>query len=155
MYIFDTNVFLALGIITRLRFPTIWDKLDSLVNNNQLISVREVRRELNRLCSYDHISNWIDSNREIFVIPADEECDEVASILAREQYRGIVKRKNISNGFAVADPFLIAIAKVREGIIVTQETFIEGGARIPTICKDLNIQCINLEKFFELEKINY
>jgi hypothetical protein len=109
LYIFDTNVFITLGYYYRKRFPTIWARMDTLADGGELISVREVRRELDLLCSSDHVNEWIDRYRQIFLIPSSYECEIVANILRTEQYRGLVRRKNIIRSSPVADPFLIGM----------------------------------------------
>jgi hypothetical protein len=39
--------------------------------------------------------------------------------------------------------------------VVTQESLKPGGARIPTVCVDLKVECIDLEKFLEREQLKY
>ena len=47
----------------------------------------------------------------------------------------------------MADPFVIARAKILSGCVVTEEKFKEGAAKIPNICKHFNIECIELKDF--------
>lgn len=155
MYIFDTNVFGSLGVLYPSRFPTIWDRLEELVQNGDLRSVREVRREIESNCPYVHVAKWVHDHRHIFVMPDDEETQIVAQIFLKEQYRGLVKRTNILRGMPVADPFIVAAAKVHNGYVVTQESLKSGGARIPTVCQELNVPCTDLEGFLELEDLKY
>lgn len=155
MYVFDTNVFRSLGLYYPKRFPTIWNRINELTENNNLISVREVRRELEANCASEHVNSWIQKYRHIFLIPSNEECEIVTDIFKKEQYRGLVKRQNMLKGFPVADPFIIAAAKNRNGCVVTQESLKLGGARIPTACKEMKIDCVNLEGFLEKEKLTY
>ena len=153
--LFDTNVFITLGYYYQKRFPTIWGRMDALADGGELISVREVRRELDLLCSSDHVNKWIERYRHIFLIASNEECKIVANIFRSDQYRGLVRRKNILRGSPVADPFLIAAAKTRNGIVVTQESAESNGARIPAVCSELSIQCINLESFLEQQGLEF
>jgi hypothetical protein len=67
----------------------------------------------------------------------------------------LVKRQNLLKGLPVADPFIIAFAKVNGAFVVTQENLVKNGARIPNVCVDFGVDCINLEQFFEKEKIKY
>ncbi len=55
------------------------------------------------------------------------------------------------NGDPVADPFLIAAAKDKNALLVTQEK--DEGIRIPSVCRDLVVRCINLETFFDIERL--
>jgi len=155
MYVFDTNVFQTLGNFNLKRFPTIWDRIDALVLQKELISVKEVRNEIEFVCHFDHVIEWVKKNRHIFINPSAEECIVVAEIFKTEQSRGLVRRKNILKGSPVADPFIIASAKIRGGCVVTQESFKSDAARIPTICQDFKVKCIDLDGFFEEQQLKY
>ena len=151
MYIFDTNVFTAIGHFYPSRFPTIWAKIDELALNGSLRSVKEVRREIETNCPFEHIEKWVKNHHDIFLIPTDEEAEFIAKIFQKERYRGLVKRKNILVGWPTADPFVIAAAKIHNRCVVTQES----PTRIPTVCNELQIKCIDLEKFLEQEQLKY
>lgn len=155
MYVFDTNVFISLGLYYPKRFPTIWERINSLADSEDLVSVREVRRELENSSSSEHILKWVEQYRYIFYIPTNKECQIVTQIFKKKQYLGFVKRSNILKGMPVADPFIIAAAKAKGFTVVTQESNKSKGARIPTACKDFNVNCIDLECFLENEKLEY
>lgn len=155
MYVFDTNVFWALGHYYPSRFPTIWHQIDKLAKSGDLYSVKEVLRELESNCPFESIEGWVKGHHDIFRVPNEEETKIVAQIFQKEQYRGFVKRQNILKGLPVADPFVIAAAKIHKGRVVTQESLKEGGARIPTACKEIGVECIDLEKFLEREGLKY
>jgi hypothetical protein len=155
MYVLDTNAFYTLGNYYPSRFPTIWQHIDRLVNSKKFWSVREVRREIENNCPYDNISNWVQMNHEVFRKPSSRELEIVSFIFQRKQFLGLVKRENILKGLPVADPFIVAAAKVLTGAVVTQEVFKEGGARIPTVCKEFDVECINIEQFLERESLKY
>lgn len=155
MYVIDTNVFISLGLYYPKRFPMIWEKVDGLANSGGLVSVREVRRELENNCSSEHVLKWVEQHRHIFHIPTNEECQIVSEIFKKKQYLGFVKRNSILKGMPVADPFIIAAAKVKNFCVVTQESNKSKGARIPTACVDFGVDCIDLEGFLEREKLKY
>jgi hypothetical protein len=155
MYVFDTNVFISLGLYYPKRFPTIWDRVNRLADSGNLVSVREVRRELETNCSSEHVLDWVQRYRHVFHIPTNEECQIVSEIFKRNQYLGFVKKRNILKGLPVADPFIIAAAKAKGFCVVTQESNKPKGARIPTACIDFGVECIDLECFLELEKLEY
>lgn len=155
MYVFDTNVFRALNIITPKTFPTIWKRMDDLVNQEKLWSVREVRRELKNNSPSAHIEDWAKDNRHIFKRPTTKELYIVSEIFKLPQYLGLVKRQNLLKGLPVADPFIVASAKIKTAFVVTQEIRVKSGARIPNVCSDFKVDCINLEQFFEKENIKY
>jgi hypothetical protein len=117
--------------------------------------VREVRREIEKNCPSKFIAEWVKRHRHLFLPPDEEEAKFVTQILEKPQYRGFLKRQNILKGLPVADPFVIAAAKVHRGCVVTQESLRPSGARIPTACQEFGIECINLERFFEKEGVLY
>ncbi len=64
VYIFDTSSFRVLNHYFPQIFPTVWQNINLLVDNGLLISVREVRRELdaveNRHLFFDSVNNYND-----------------------------------------------------------------------------------------------
>ena len=62
MYIVDNNSFMVLGNYYPGSFPSIWDKIDSLVSSGKLLSVKEVRKEIEQNCRFPHIEEWIKNN---------------------------------------------------------------------------------------------
>ena len=57
----------------------------------------------------------------------------------------------VSGGKPVADPFVIARAKISGACVVTQEKKTDNAAKIPNVCDHFGIRCINLEGFMEKE----
>jgi hypothetical protein len=155
MYIFDKNVFIQLGNYYPNRFPTIWGRIDNLVETGNLRSVREVKKEIEVNCPIKYIAEWAQANSQIFMTPTEAELKIVTDIFKIEQYRGLVRKQNILKGLPVADPFIIAAGKFYDASIVTQESLVDGAARIPTICKKLDVKCTNLEGFLEKEDLKY
>jgi len=149
------NVFLTLGHYYPNRFPSVWMRIDLLVKNQKLWSVKEVKRELDKNCHFDHIEEWISNNRHIFKIPSEKEYRVVAEIFQKPNYQGLVKKQNFLKGLPVADPFIVASAKVHKASVVTQEKYKKNGARIPTVCEAFGINYINVEQFLEKEKLKF
>ena len=117
MYIFDSNAISTLGFYFPARFPTIWRRIEELVAQGSLWSVREVRNELDRHCRHEHTRTWYQANRSIFRIPTEEERETVTQILANPRYRDLVKRENILRALPSADPFVIAAGKWYRAIV--------------------------------------
>ena len=151
MYVFDTNVFITLGIYYPKRFPTIWKRIEELVEKGALISTREVYHELDNDCGDEHIHEWVKNHKDIFVIPTNEECGIVRQLFLSKQNLSLVKPKKINRGAPVADPFVIALAKFKDYCVVTQES----SNRMPKVCASLGVECIDLEGFLEKEKLGY
>lgn len=156
MYVFDTNVFYALGHYYPSRFPTIWARIEDLVKDEARQSVKEVLREIENNCPFESIESWAKAHRGIFKPPSDKEMKFIMKLFEKTTYQGFVKRQNILKGRPVADPFVIAAAKVADdGLVVTLESATTGGARIPAACKDFGVNCINLEQFLECEALKF
>ena len=124
-----------------------------LVAEGGLYSIREVLRELERYNASEDIAEWVESNKRIFLMPTLDEIRIVTEIMNNTDYRALVARKKIRLGDPVADPFLIAASKSRNAQLVTQEK--DEGIRIPRVCRDLNVRCINLKEFLNIEGLRF
>lgn len=92
------------------------------------------------------------SNKTIFPISSSDELRIVADIFRNNHFQENIRKKERPQGKAVADPFVIAKAKiVKEGCVVTQETFKENAAKIPNICNAFDVSYLDLEGFMEKE----
>ncbi|SRR5690554_4946979 len=147
MYIFDTSSFIVLGHYFPDVFTSLWEGFDDCVSNEEVYSCREVLKELDNQIANSHLKEWLDRNKGIFLEPSVDELKTVASFFQDSQYRNLIRHKQVLKGSPVADPFIIASAKERNAVVVTQESFKANGARIPTLCKDLDIRCIDLQGF--------
>ena len=151
MYIFDTNIFITLKNYYVSIFPSIWNRLDVLASTGKLYSVREVLNEIKH--DKGEVAAWTKAHRHIFRDPTDPEFKFISSIFRDSHFQSLIKRKDINQGRYVADPFVIAAAKIHSGIVVTQESFAPNGAKIPNICTKFSIPWLNMEGFFKREKL--
>jgi len=152
IYIFDTSSFRVFGNYFPQRFPTIWDSINALVTDGKLISVREVYNELNEGGNKPFLLEWTKENRKIFLTPTQEEMIFVREIFLLKHFQNLVSQKQRLKGSPVADPFIIASAKVKNGCVVTEETFKPNAAKIPNICEHFKIDYTNVEGFMEKER---
>jgi len=60
-----------------------------------------------------------------------------------------MNQKKLLTGGPFADPFIIAKAYVEHGTVVTQEKHMPNAAKIPNICANFHIPCINLQTFLK------
>jgi len=133
------------------RFPSLWKSFDALVLEQRIISVREVRKELEG--HGDRLSDWVKDHREFFLTPTADELNFVTEIFKVTHFQTLVRKKERLQGKPVADPFVIAKAQaLEEGCVVTQEIKKPNAARIPNVCEHFDIPCLNLEAFMENEK---
>ncbi len=132
------------------RFPTLWEKFHALVLEDELISVREVYNEINS--REDVLASWAKKEKDkLFPQPTIEEFQFVSEIFKKQHFQAMIRRKERLQGKPVADPFVIARAKVLDCQVVTTEVFRDNSAKIPNVCKYFSVQCINLEGFMEQE----
>ncbi|CAM2008025.1 PIN domain-containing protein [Acanthopleuribacter pedis] len=151
MYIFDSNSFNEMSKIYPSRFPSFWTKIDEYIKNGSIISVKEAYEEVTRGADQDDFLDWVKNNKAIFLAPSQQETFFVVEIFETKNFRDMVRKKQLFEGKPVADPFLIASAKVREGIVVTEERYRKNSAKIPTICEHFGIKTLNLEGFMTQE----
>lgn len=131
------------------RFPSLWDKFESLITLKRVVSVDEVKNEIQGYG--DRLSTWAKLNKEIFEVPLAEEFEFVSQIFAVPHFQSNIRKRELLTGTPVADPFVMAKAKIIGGCVVSQESKKPNSARIPNICEHFKIPYLNLEQFMEKE----
>lgn len=152
IYIFDTSSFREISHFYPKRFPSLWKYFQDLVDSEKVLSVKEVFKEI-RDGGESHIdAQWAINNKKIFKEPNEEEARFIMEIFKVEHFQQSLERKKLLKGGHFADPFIIASAKINNGTVVTQERLKENAVRIPNICKKFGVECIDVEKFMEIEQ---
>ncbi|MCH7612220.1 MAG: DUF4411 family protein [Candidatus Marinimicrobia bacterium] len=152
IYIFDTSTFITLfEYFYTDSFPSLWSKYDELIKQGKIISVREVKNEINKKRSESRLTKWVKNHKKIFFTPEKEELDFVVEIFRVRHFQALIRKKEQLEGTPVADPFVIAKAKVANACVVTEEIEKDNAARIPNICKHFGIECLKLEGFMKRE----
>lgn len=152
IYVFDTSSILELQAYYPTTFPSFWRKLDDLVyDERRVISVAEVKKEINRQATATHVLDWVDASSLLFTPPTPQEQAYVAEIFAVPHFQNLVGLKHIERGMPVADPFVIARGRQVSGCVVTEETAKPNAAKIPNVCKHFGVDCIKLREFLERE----
>ncbi len=132
------------------RFPTLWQKFDVLVSEGKIVSVREVFNEIGS--SEDLLGAWAKEHKNVlFLESTTDELQFVSKIFQKRHFQAMVRKQERLKGKPVADPFVIARAKISGACVVTQEKNTEKAAKIPNVCEHFKIPCINLEGFMEQE----
>ena len=153
IYIFDTNSLSnVLNHYYRGIFQTFWEKFDEIIRIACLVSVRECKGELKEKFSDEEIERFVKHNSDFFAMPTAEELTFITQIYTIAHFRHNLERKKLLGGGYFADPFIIAKAKVLNGVVVTEEEMKDNAAKIPNICAYFDIECMNLEGFMEKEK---
>jgi hypothetical protein len=148
-YIFDTSSLIKLKHFYPNIFQSVWVGLDKLVKEGYFISTREVWNELDGRDQGVHLNKWLKQNKSIFKIPTRAELLLVSEILKVKHFQNLIGNLHRLKGTPVADPFVIACAKINEGTVVTEEVHKPNAAKIPNVCKKFNIKYMNLHQFME------
>lgn len=109
-----------------------------LIDEGQLRAIQEVRVELER--QEDALLAWALAQDGLFV-EFDEEVQKAASeVLARFD-----RLIDANSGRSGADPFVIALAQVKNCAVVTEERARSAiNPRIPDVCAGYGIPCFNI-----------
>ena len=153
IYVFDTSSLSKLKHFFPGVFKSVWAGLDALVQSGDLISTREVWNEIERGDVDPHTNKWLKDRKQIFTTPTTDEQHFVARILQIPHFQSLIGEKQRLMGTPVADPFVIACAKVRKGTVVTEERLKPNAAKIPNVCEhpSVNVPCIDLETFMQMQ----
>ena len=124
-------------------FAALVVRMDGLLSGNRLIAAALVREELDAVGTAGLIQ-WARASAGMFV-PTGE---LLASALAiQNQFTGL---RDPRAEYEEADAYVIALAQIRGGIVVTQETPAAEKNRprrthfIPDVCRELGVPCISL-----------
>lgn len=152
VFILDTNSIRVIGNFYPERFPSFWDKFNGLVGEGRILSVREVYRELDHQVVKPSLREWVESHKNIFLIPTQAETEFVGQFFLIPHFQTLIQQRNQLTGSPVADPFVIASAYIKGGCVVSEESFKENSAKIPNICAHFGVNCTNIEGLMEREK---
>ena len=145
MYCFDTSALvdfnqrsMPLKVV-----PDVWAYLSSLTEKGLVLSPMEVYREI--LKKDDEVSRWIKPRKKgVFREPSTEEQYFLTNNI-------LVDFPNCLRGYEstdlLADPWIVAFAKINSLTVITYETPNGGGSlskvKIPDMCKQYDIPYMN------------
>lgn len=125
-------------------FPALWQSFEGLIKEGSILFTMEVLNELK--AKDDDCYDWANSFKYAFVDEA-EYWQEAQSIGAANP--GIVKPNKQDN----ADPFVIALAKSRNLIVVSSEG--EGAGKIHRACQSCGVRSMNFVGFLREQKLRF
>jgi predicted nucleic acid-binding protein len=147
-YSFDTSAILngRRDLFRPTVFHTLWAQIEDAITAGQVRSADEVQRELAR--RDDDAKQWADAQSDLFVpleLPIQQSAAQILAVHSRLVGQGGRR--------SAADPFVIALAMVRNGTVVTEETARGNltSPRIPDVCGDLGVPCVTLMEFIEAQ----
>lgn len=124
-------------------FPTVWGRIDHLASNGYLIATEEVLSELEK--QHDEVYEWL-KTRPNMVVPIDGTIQPVVNQVLAAHPRLV----NTQRGRSQADPFVIALARIENGVVVSGEhrSHNLNRPKVPDVCDDLGIPCMRLIDMF-------
>jgi hypothetical protein len=127
-------------------FPQVWAKIDQFVAKGKLISSDEVLRELKK--KHDSAYQWA-KNHGNFFVPLDEPIQELVADILFKHRRLVDTRK----GRLGADPFVIAVAHLKNCTLVTNEALTNNLQKpnIPDVCDVMKVPCMNILQLIQAE----
>lgn len=145
-YSFDTSAILngRRDLFRPTVFQGLWSQVEAMIVDGRIRAVDIVRDELVR--RDDDASSWAKEQSRLFC-----ELDEEVQMATRDILRSHPKLVGAGGGRNGADPFVIALAMVTTGTVVTEERF-SGNLqkpKIPDVCHAIGVPCTNLMGFIE------
>ncbi|KQO57342.1 hypothetical protein ASF24_17625 [Methylobacterium sp. Leaf86] len=148
-YVFDNGpISMLFKNYFRSVFPTLWENFDDLIATDEIVSVREVAREIAD-SSMEALRDWVAANAAVFSIPTAEEAAFITQIYSVKHFHHNIEQQKLLKGGRMADPFVIAKGHIEGRTVVTTEIFKPNGSKIPNICRHFGVECISIQEFME------
>lgn len=148
-YVIDTSSILLWYVETYTPdiFPKLPERIDDLIRAGRLIAPEAVRGEIR---PGDDVHKWAKAQSTLFEQEDQDVQVEVRRLM--KTYRNPTKPQKGING---ADPFVIAMAKVRGSkwaVVSDEHPGSEENPKIPFVCRKEKIHCVTFQEMMRLEK---
>jgi len=155
VYIVDTSSLVKLNRNNPIDvFPSIWEKLKLLSDNNRLIAPKEVFNEIKQ--NDDMLSKWAKQQKKMFKEPTQKQITIVQEIL--KDYPALIDAERKYD----ADPWVVALTIEMSSnqqttlvtikrIVVTEEKLRGNQIKIPFVCNQKSIEAIDVIELFRTE----
>lgn len=143
-YIIDSDVLISLyDNLPMETYETQWNMLRKYIEEGRIIICDAVFNEIKKA---EELKDWLNGLRK-FVVPCHVRDIIVEAKIIINDYPKLI---DINNPSDQSDPYVIAIAKMNNYTILSNESYGEGGkkTKIPYICKKLAVDCLNIRKFY-------
>ncbi len=155
VYIIDTSSLIELNKHNAMDvYVSVWKNISELIQNDRLIAPREVLKEIQ---DYDDtLAKWAKKQKKLFKAPTARQIQVVQEIL--KDYPALID----VNAKHSADPWVIALAielsaqsqqtlfKIKR-IVVTEEKLRGNKVKIPFVCGQKSVECIDIVEMFRTE----
>lgn len=151
-YSFDTGAIIngRRDIFKPRTFGAVWQSIEALIARGQIRAVDEVKREIVR--KDDDAATWAKAQKGLFV-PLTREVQVATKTVLAAHPRLLGKGGGPRNS---ADPFVIALALIHEGTVVTQEVPRNlTKPKIPDVCDALGVKWRTLPEFVDDQGWNF
>lgn len=159
-YLFDTNFFLDadLRYYNHSFFNDFWKLIKFLSQKEEFKSIEKVKTELTT--KNDWVSDFAKELPQQFFIDETKYTQSYREIINHSQNLNVSPlAKEMFADENKADAWLVAVALQSGYTIVSNEKFVDEKERknikIPRICKELKIECIDIFSFIEEYKIEF
>ena len=149
LYSFDTSSILngRRDLFRPTVFVRLWEQIEDGIASGIIRAVDEVKNELSR--RDDDAKRWADRQSGLYV-PIEVDVQNATTAILRA-HPDLVRAGGKRSG---GDPFVIALAMARNGVVVSEET--RSGnlskPRIPDVCDSLGVPVLNLMGFIESQR---
>lgn len=126
-------------------FPGLWERFNDMWGQKQIVSTREVLREILR--GNDELNDWSKEYEENFLEPCEDEMELLNEVI--QLYPPHILQKIGTSVWA--DPFVVSCAKYYALPIIQHEVVDANQFKIPPIAKKMGVKCMRLIEFFEDE----
>ncbi|QTJ44873.1 DUF4411 family protein [Dolosigranulum pigrum] len=159
MYLLDTNIYINFydRYYRKEYFPSFWNVLPNILNKYVVIPDKVISEAVQS----PWFNQWIDEHYEGKLLKSTQYVAHWGEVLNHVRMCGFYQEKALtsSGGWAeekIADGWLIAIAKEENYTVVTQEKAVPSlnkdnpskRAKIPDVCNQLGVRCIDMNEFF-------
>lgn len=129
-------------------FSGVWERLAGLADDGRLVSSSEVLDELSKKA--DAIHDWAKARESMFLPLTPDVVAETRALL--KKYPRLLNERKGRNS---ADPYVLALAKVKGCVVVSEETpstNVETNPKVPSVCAAEGIECIRLPELIKRER---
>ena len=152
IYVFDTSAFV--GLQQRRTpmdvFPSVWDMLLELIEDERIISPNHVKYEISQ--KTDEVSEWLLSSGIDFIDESELSANSYPNVISKMS-KGVISlrsgkvvrlRKRDYDNHYWADPWVVSLALDRGAAVVTDEASGGGMLKIPDVCEHFDVECLNV-----------
>lgn len=149
-YVLDTNVFINMQRHHPFDvFGSLWTRMAEVIDSGTAVSCDVVLDEIS--IGNDALVHWAKQRNGAFIAGGEDVQHMVREIL--QKYPDLVTGTRKAND---ADPFVIALAKLKDCTLVSDESWAGNGqpVKIPNVCEAYNVRLVKFVDFLREMKIS-